>query len=359
MHNDLEALIALNAIEGLGPRRIWQLLQTFGTASAAFKAPDSAVRALDGFGSLLLSRLKHGPDDAFVAEQLQAAEKCNGRILPFTDPDYPECLKTIYDPPVLLHVRGEMRYGPSPFFGVVGTRQPTPYGRRACRSIVTGLAAQGVTVVSGLALGVDGVAHQAALDAGGRTVAVLGCGADLCHPPSHWRLYDAILQHGAVVSEFPFGTPPEPGHFPRRNRIISGLSQGVLVIEAGEKSGALITSDYALDQSREVFALPGNIDSMQSAGTNRLLQQGAYPALSAADILLRLGRAAAPKAVPTPPDLPAGEARLFGLLSSTPRHIDELARESRMALPELHPLLFALELKGVAAQTSGMRYVRT
>jgi DNA processing protein len=357
---ELEAFIALNAVYGIGPRKILDLLNHFGSPSAVFGAGAGDILAVHGFGGRTLDALKTGPDLEFAQNQIKRAAEVGASIITLRDPAYPEKLKRIYDPPILLHVKGNARVLHEPdLVAVVGTRKPTRYGRDTVHGFVTELCGSGVAVVSGMARGIDAAAHRAALDAKGRTIAVLGCGLDFFYPYENVPLAHAISQNGALVSEFPFGTPPEPGHFPRRNRIISGLSAGVLVVEAGQKSGALITADYAMEQGINVYSVPGNIDSPVSVGANRLIRDGAVPALEAGDILMNLGKKPAPAAVKAPsPGLDGEEAKIFGILTSTPLHIDEIIRLSNTKPNRLHAILLSLEVKGMASQVSGMKYVR-
>jgi DNA processing protein len=357
---ELEAIISLNGILGLGPKRIFQLLKKFGSAKAVYSAEAGDILSINGFGETFLSALKEGPDLEFVENQVKTAETVNARIITINDSDYPEKLKNIYDPPVVLHIKGDIGNAKhSMNIGVVGTRHPTPYGRGVTSNIVSGLAREKVTVVSGLARGIDTIAHRAALDNRGKTIAVLGCGLDYYYPFSNRKLYQTITENGALISEFPFGTPPEPGHFPRRNRIISGLSHGVVIVEAGHKSGALITADYAMEQGIDVYAVPGNITSGMSIGTNRLIRDGALMALSAEDILTNLGREVTYAAIRHNQDpLRGDEQRIFEMLSGQPMHIDEIVRLSNTKPQQLHAILLSLEVKGIVSQVGGMKYVR-
>jgi DNA processing protein len=279
-------------------------------------------------------------------------------ILTPADPAYPAALRAIPDPPSPLYVRGRLRGDDRIAVAVVGTRRPSPYGAAAADRLANGLARWGITVVSGLARGIDGVAHRAALRAGGRTIAVLGCGLDIVYPPEHAGLAAQIVQAGAVITEYPAGTPPLKHQFPRRNRLISGLTLGVVVVEGRDGSGALITADCALDQGREVFAVPGSIFAPTSALPHRLLRQGATLVTTAEDILdeLRLPR---PVPVPAPsPSLAGSEATLFAQLSMEPLHIDMLALRCGLPVAEASGALLALEFRGLVRALPGQRYVR-
>jgi len=277
--------------------------------------------------------------------------------LTIDDAAYPSRLRTIYDPPSPLYVRGEIAPAEAPAVAIVGARRPTLYGSTVAHQLACDLAAAGVTVVSGLARGIDAAAHRGALDAGGRTIAVLGCGPDVVYPPEHRSLMDEIIGHGAVVSEFAPGTPPRPAQFPQRNRIISGLSLGVVVVEGREDSGALITADAALEQGREVFAVPGRISDPTSRAPNRLLQQGARLVAGADDVLdeLRLpprGRAAREAA------LDGIEAVVFERLDLTPQHLDRLALECGLPVAAISRALVLLECRGLVAALPGARFAR-
>ncbi|MBI4280006.1 MAG: DNA-protecting protein DprA [Armatimonadetes bacterium] len=277
------------------------------------------------------------------------------------DAAYPAGLRNIYDPPPVLYLRGRLVPEDVLAVAVVGTRRPTPYGLAAAERIAGDLARAGLTVVSGLARGIDGAAHRAALRAGGRTVAVLGCGVDVAYPPEHRRLIDDMVRHGAVLSEFPPGTPPRRQHFPRRNRLISGLSLGVVVVEGAEDSGALITADFALDQGREVFAVPGPIFAPQSRGPHWLIAQGARLVADAADILEELGmRQSVPGGAPAGARcgaLSGEEAAVLARLSWEPTPVDRIVEEVGRPIAEVTPVLLALELRGLVQQVAGQRYV--
>lgn len=269
-----------------GPELRLRLLDHFGTAEAVWKAKKEDYRLIEGVGKRQLDALSQkGMEHAQII--LRDCAKQDIRVLSIEDEAYPLPLRDLEDAPTVLYVRGTLPdWSRTVAIGIVGTRKATPYGRGASRWLSSHLAHAGCVIVSGMALGIDGEANRGALEADGQTIAVLGCGADICYPPSHKKLMEDILKHGAVVTEYPPGTEPHKFHFPMRNRIISGLSRGVIVIEAPKKSGALITADRALDQGRDVFAVPGNINSPQSAGVNRLLREGAAELVTcAADVL--------------------------------------------------------------------------
>jgi DNA processing protein len=258
-----------------------------------------------------------------------------------------------------LYVRGELVTADEWAVAIVGTRRATMYGKEVARMLGQELARNGVTVVSGLARGIDAVAHQAALDAGGRTIAVLACGLDRVYPPEHRKLAHAIIENGAMVSDYPLGTPPEAANFPPRNRIISGLALGVIVAEAGDKSGALITVGFALDQGREVFAVPGNILNRNSSGCNRLIQNGAKMVLEVQDVLEELNLTMIEHQAQARTSLPVDqtEAQLLKLVSSAPIHVDEICRQSQLPIYQVSSTLAMLELKGMVRQIGGMHFI--
>ena len=273
---DLHHLIALTLVPGVGPTRVRALLAAFGSAEAVLRMPARRLQAVDGVGPQTAKALASFQDWDEVDRQLGAAERCGAWALTLADPRYPRLLGETYDPPPLLWVLGTMPEDDSRALAIVGTRRMSAYGKRAAERFGFDVARAGWTVVSGLAYGVDAAAHQAALDAGGRTVAVLGSGVDRIYPSRHTRLARAIADGGgAVLSEFPLGTKPDATNFPRRNRIVAGLSRGVLVCEAHTTGGALITAHCALGQNREVFAVPAPLFGDVGQGANRLLQQGA------------------------------------------------------------------------------------
>jgi DNA processing protein len=277
-----------------------------------------------------------------------------------TSPRYPDRLRRIYDPPPLIYVRGDLRSA-EPAVAVVGSRRATATGRIVTERLAAGLAASGVTVVSGLARGIDAVAHRAALDAGGRTIAVLGCGLDVIYPPEHSGLMEAITQQGCIITEFPLGTPPLRHHFPQRNRIIAGLTLGVVVVEGDERSGALSTAGYALDEGREVMAVPGSVLNPLSRAPNGLLRQGATLVESAEDVLAAVGlplpsRQTVQASGITPPEGP--QAVVWQAVRTEPTHIDQVAQEAGLPVAEVAALLIELEIRGLVRQVPGKHFIR-
>jgi DNA processing protein len=351
--------VLLSLVPQVGPSRFKRLLDHFGEPEAVWRAAPLELaragldrRAIEG---LIEQRQKVQPEEVWAR-----IERLAVGVVTLDEASYPELLREIADPPPVLYLRGELTSADRWAVAVVGTRRMTAYGRQVVERLVGELARAGVTIVSGLARGVDGAAHRAALQAGGRTVAVLGSGLDRLYPSEHTGLARDIVGNGAVITEFPLGTKPDAVNFPRRNRIISGLSMGTLVIEAAETSGALITADFALEQGRDVFAVPGSILSPASAGPNRLIKEGARPVTSAQDVLEELNLTAIAQREEVREALPADptESALLQLLSSEPLHVDEIGRSSALPAWQVSSALTMMELKGLVRQVGGMNYVR-
>jgi DNA processing protein len=351
--------LRLHLTRGLGRIGLLRLMEAFGSPEAIIRSGPGSWASRAGIRPAVAAGLppENDPDLLRTSEHLQ---RIGARIVTLWDENaYPEILRNIYDPPALLYVLGRLPDGDA--FAVVGARRATNLGRRLTREICAELAGQGITIVSGLARGIDSAAHEGALERGA-TVAVLGCGIDRIYPPENDLLFHRITGKGAIVSEYPPGTPPLAGHFPGRNRIISGLSKGVLVVEAAEKSGSLLTADFALEQGREVFAVPGPVYSHGSEGVNRLLKDGAHLVTRAQDILevLRPGQAVRKKPCPGEEDPSAGLSgkalTVFLALVPEPLHIDQLARKCSLTPMELSAILLHLEFEGRVEQLPGMRY---
>jgi len=336
-----------------------RLLDRFNTPEAVFHAPMKELSKIEGLGEKVVQEIRKGPLEKVVERELSLLREVGGRVITLKDEEYPKRLRDIYDPPALLYVRGELKKEDEFAISIVGSRKTTPYGRWFTEKVSQELARHGVTIVSGMARGIDSLAHWGAISGGGRTIAVLGCGVDVIYPSENRNLFAKIIDRGAILSEFPMGSPPEGGHFPRRNRIISGLSLGVVVVQASEKSGSLITAGYALEQGREVFAVPGNVGTESSRGTHRLIKEGAKLVESSEDILEEIlpqwrgERETTPKVEIPRPDLTEEEKVLYELLSETPLHIDVMIRESRMDPGKVSSLLLNLELKGMVSQWPG------
>jgi len=356
--DELKYWVAFSGIAGIGRIRISQLKEYFGSLHDAWKAPEGKLRqaGLDSRSIDALTALR--PRMSLDAE-MEKLERYRIKVLIQEDSFYPARLKEIYDYPPILYVRGNLPVQDEPCLAIVGTRRPTIYGRQVTEEIVTDLARSKITIVSGLALGIDSVAHRAALDAGGKTIAVFASGLDIVYPGENANLAQAIMEHGALISEHPLGAKPKPENFPLRNRIMSGVSLGVLVVEAGERSGALITANQALEQSREVFAIPGSIFSPTSQGTNRLIQEGAKLVRNYTDILQELNLAIVVQQADIKEfsTIDEAESAILKHLSSEPNHIDEICRCSGLTMPEVSSTLAMLELKGLVKQVGSMNYI--
>ena len=365
-----DAYIALNMMDKIGPVGVRSLVSVLGSASAIFSASAAELQQADGIGPLLAEQILRRRDDLEVEGEMQRAAETGTRLVTPLDDEYPAALKTIHDPPLALYVRGQLKAADRHGIAVVGTRHPTHYGMDCARNLSYQLAKAGVCVISGLALGVDTAAHEGALRSGGRTLAVIGSGFDHLYPDENTGLAERIAEHGAVLSEFPFARKPDKTTFPMRNRIVSGISRGVLVIEAGLRSGAMITASQAMEQGRSVFAVPGRIDSYASAGTNALLKDGAGLVTGAGDILehfemlfpLPARQAADPSApgedrgMPVAtgrPDLNGDETRVITLLEGGEMGVDVLIRESGIRPAVMASLLVGLELKKVVRMLPG------
>ncbi|NPA90881.1 MAG: DNA-protecting protein DprA [Chloroflexi bacterium] len=346
-------------VRGIGAARVRALLDYFGSLEEAWHAPAEELReaGLDRRSLANLLALRSRIDLDREMERLQRADV---QVFTWEDEDYPRRLRQIYNPPPVLYVKGTLLPQDDWAIAIVGTRRPTNYGREAARMLGEGLARQGITVVSGLALGIDAEAHRAALDAGGRTIAVLGSGFRHLYPAQHKELARRIVQQGAVISEYALDVRPEASNFPPRNRIISGLSMGVVVVEAGEKSGALITAAFAAEQGREVFAVPGPIFHHPSKGTNRLIQEGAKAVTSVQDILEELDLTMVAEQQEARLTIPTSELeeRILACLEEAPKHVDEVVQELGEETARVISTLTLLELKGLVRQVGPQQYRR-
>jgi DNA processing protein len=361
MSQALRAHLALALTPGLGPRKTKQLVTHFGSAEAVLAADREALAAVEGIGPKLIEAILTSDVSEAVERELERAAKFGVTLLSLTDPWYPESLRQIYDPPSVLYVRGELPAALHELrsVAVVGTRNASEHALALSKTLARELAALGVVIVSGLALGVDGAAHQGALAAaGGLTVAVLGSGVDVVYPRQHQALARRIVESGgAVVSEYRLGTTPRAENFPGRNRIISGLSRGVVVVEAGKKSGALITADFATEEGRTVFALPGRVGDPHAAGSLALLKQGAVLVTCAQDVLDEFGWQRAPARRQTLELEPAQQALVNAVLEHGSPLLDDLIAATGRDAAELLPLLTLLELRGLIRSMPGGRYI--
>ena len=354
--------IGLSSIPGVGRVTFRRLVRNFGSASRVLAASEDELREIGGLSEKSAREVRSFPWRERAEAELERAASAAVAIVTADDPEFPEPLKNTPDPPLILYIRGS--FGPTigNAVAMVGTRTPTHYGLTVTHRMAYELASLGITVVSGMARGIDTQAHKGALAAKGRTIAVLGCGIDRAYPPENKGLMEEIARSGAVLTENPFGTKPEGGYFPARNRIISGLSAGTIIIEATEDSGSLITADYTLKQERKLFAVPGNISSLTSRGTNSLIKQGARLVETAEDVLRGLdlykGRNAGAAVRQSLPSMTDEERSVFDNLSAEPKHIDAIMAESGRAPGRLGGILTTLELKGLVKQLPGKYFVR-
>jgi DNA processing protein len=349
--------IGFNLVRGIGSVRFNQIRSYFSDLSIAWHAPAEAFRQA-GLPERALNNLlsiRHEVDldqlyDSILEKQIT--------ILTLMDEEYPQLLKEIDQPPPVLYVKGSLTPADDFSIAMVGTRRVTAYGQQITRDASIYLAGHGLTIVSGLARGVDALAHQHALQAGGRTIAVLGSGVDIIYPPENRKLAKAIIENGAVISDYPLGTQPEGINFPPRNRIISGLSLATIVVEAGERSGALITADFAAEQGRDVFAVPGNVLSPMSRGTNHLIQKGAYAMVSPQDVLDVLDLEHVDEYKTARQTLPADttEAKILQVMDYEPIHVDEICNDVNLPVEKVSAALTMMELKGLVQHVGGMRY---
>ncbi len=366
---DLRDLIALQLVPGLGPRLTAALLEHFGSARAVLEAPADTLRQVPYVGPKLAAAVADPELPAKVDAELKLLEEHNVRLRVLGTPDYPAALAQTPDPPHLLYVRGTLLPPDANAVGVVGTRRPTAYGRRVAERLASGLARAGYVIVSGLAHGVDAIAHRAALQAGGRTLAVLAGGLTRIYPRENLELARDVENAGALLTESSMRQGPMAGLFPARNRIISGLSKAVVIVEAAQRSGALITATHAAEQGRPVLAVPGPVDSDQSGGCHDLIRKGAVLCRGVDDVLEELNGLpfAPPVEEPSPPPMPAQppppaldptQRLVWDFLAERPRALDEMAQHLRMSVPQLSGLLLTLEMKRAVRRLPGNRYER-
>ena len=358
---NLEPLLRLYAVPGIGPARIRSLIASFGSAEAALRAPVQRLVKIPGIEQQMALRIKELSNSKYVSDKVNYIEKNHIRVMTCWDENFPKRLKTIYDPPVIFFYKGDLSILDSPTIGIVGTRNPSSYGKMITEKLCYDLSTYDFTVISGMARGIDTIAHQTVLNHHGKTAAIMGSGIDIIYPPENKKLAAKISEEGLLISEYMIGAIPDPGNFPRRNRIISGLSLGILVTEAGMKSGALITAYQALDQNREVFAVPGPINSRKSMGANQIIKQGAILVQETSHIIDELKNLMVDSEKPDPrpqPELPGFEGQLYQLLSDQPLHIDYLAQKSRRSTAEILSTLLTLELMGVVRQLSGKMFIK-
>ncbi|MBW6465580.1 MAG: DNA-processing protein DprA [Brevefilum sp.] len=357
MTDEKKFWIGFNLVRGIGAVRFQQIQSYFGDLSIAWQAPIEAFEEI-GLPKRALKNFSALRSEIDLDRLYQSITESDVTVLILLDEAYPALLKEIDQAPPVIYVKGALTPADDFAVAMVGTRRVTAYGQQVARDTSTYLAGHGLTIVSGMARGVDALAHQHALQAGGRTIAVLGCGVDVVYPPEHRKLAEAIAENGAIISDYPMGTQPEGINFPPRNRIISGLSLATIVVEAGERSGALITADFAVEQGRDVFAVPGNVFSPASRGTNRLIQKGAYAMVSPQDVLDVLDLTQVEDYKDARRALPADttEAKILQVMDYEPIHVDEICHEVDLPVEKVSAALTMMELKGMVQHVGGMRY---
>ncbi len=390
---DTKSLIHLNLIPGIGNHTIRRLLAAFGSAEKSLAATSEELAQIDGLTPDVRQQLIDGRSHAPLAQELALIEQHQCHIVTINDDAYPPLLKQIHDPPVLLYIIGEFPLQDAPSIAIVGSRSPTGYGKTISHQLSHQLAERGITVVSGFARGIDTCVHRGALEAGGHTIAVFGCGLSIIYPETNRALATEIIESGALISEFPMTMPPRGNNFPRRNRVISGLTLGTLVVEASDRSGSLITARHAAEQGREVFAVPGQIFSNVSRGTHSLINQGATLINSVDDLLDALPQdytkvlgGASPETTRQPPpskrsdkvvrpqsaeeksapvpqpkaelNLTPDEQTVLSVIDTSSIHIDEITRVTQLPIGKVSSLLVMLELKGIVQQLPGKQFVK-
>ncbi len=355
-----ELVLSLASVEKIGPVKLKTLLGQVTDPLELIDWDIARYCAVPGINERLAVQIKQNLNLDTGRKYIEWAEKNGFSVLTLADSDYPGSLRKIYDPPPFLFLKGKYLATDQKSVAIVGSRNASEYGRTTATKLAMELARNGITVVSGMAIGVDSSAHRGALAAGGRTLAVLGSGVDVIYPRSNKRLYQEVSEQGAVISEFLPGVGPNPPHFPRRNRVISGLSQAIIVVEAGQKSGALLTADIALSQERTIFAIPGQLTSKNSAGTNELIKAGAHLLSSIDDIFSVLPELKNDYIIPqrrVEVELEDGEGIIYNLLSETPRQFDSVVRECGFMVNDVTSYLLSLELRGLIRQLSGKRFI--
>ncbi|MEK7267662.1 MAG: DNA-processing protein DprA, partial [Nitrospirota bacterium] len=351
--------IALSDVPDIGPVTARKLLAIYKKPEAVFKAPYKELANIRGIGPAKAKNIKGYSEWGKIDAQLKKLDAGGIKIVSFSNKDYPEMLKNIEDAPIVLYIKGIIQKEDRYAVAIVGSRKYSSYGKLAAEKLSSELSSMGFTIVSGMARGIDTLAHTAAINSGGRSIAVLGSGIDVPYPPENRGLMEKLAASGCVISEFPPGTLPERENFPKRNRIISGLSLGVLVVEATADSGSLITASCALEQGKEVFAVPGNINSVNSKGTNELIKKGAKLVQSAEDVIEELApilKGYIRTREKANIELSVEEKRLCDIMTAEPKHVDMLSRESKMPAQKVLGILLSLELNGIAKQAEGKKF---
>lgn len=360
---NLSYLKFLLSIEGIGPQKILSIVSRFNSKDILFDNSRTSLNSIEGINSILSQRIIEAKKNydkikAETEEEVSKIFKLNGRIITYWDDDYPILLKEIFYPPIILYLLGSLDKLENNNVAIVGTRMPTYYGKQQAEVLSSELAKRNLIIISGMARGIDSVAHKAAINNGGKTIAVIGSGLDIIYPPENKKLFNEIIDQGLVISEFPLGTKPDAQNFPKRNRIISGLSLGTLIIETKLTGGAMQTAAYAIDQNREVFAIPGNINCKQSEGPNSLIQKGEAKLVQNADDIIeelksKLNIKANKKRVDEHVELNLFEEKLISALQEEPKHIDEISKITSMSVSDCLVNLLMLEFKGMVRQLPG------
>lgn len=363
---DLKYWLWLNSINDVGPVRARALLDVFKSPQRVWAASKNKLLKAEGIGELTADIITSGKNEEqlnFFEKEITKIQKSNIDIITLYDKEYPANLRNIYSAPTIFYKRGNLISADSLSIAIVGSRNATTYGLKIAYDLAKALANRGITIVSGLARGIDTQAHKGALDGGGRTIAVLGCGLDVIYPPENKKLYNDITDRGAVISEFPLGTIPDARNFPQRNRIISGIAKGTVIVEANKKSGSLITADFALEQNREVFAVPGSIYSRFSEGTNNLIKDGAKVVTCVEDILEELkityidGNEKFDESIAE--KLSGEENQVYQIMSYEPLHLENLALKTGFPISRVNTIITMLELKGIIKQLPGKQFVKS
>ncbi len=358
---DLQALLELISIPLVGPTRLRKLISVLGSPEAVLQASYRQLVGVEGIDQKTAQSIKAGPDREFVSKQLRRVRQYGVNVLTYWDDEYPDALKRIYDPPAFLFYKGTLQALQNPAVAIVGTRIPSNYGRLVAEKFARVLAQNKFAIISGFARGIDTIAHKTALQNNAFTIAVLGNGIDVVYPPENIGLFKQMVEHGLILTEYPMGTRPDAGNFPKRNRIISGISIGVLVAEAGAKSGALLTALYANDQNREVFAVPGSVLSAKSAGCHKLIKEGATLVEDPQEIVEALApqmRRQLDNPARPVPQLQGNLKKIYDVLSGDPLHVDQIAFQTHLSPAETLSSLLMLELMGLIRQMAGKMFVR-
>lgn len=371
MKNNLETLTKLRLlldIEGIGPAKLFNLLSKFQSLDSLLNSSYNSLLNVDGISQNLANRIlkqvtKYSTFKIKISEELEKLNSIGGNWLTYWSENYPKNLKNIFDPPILLYYKGTLNNDDTNSVAIVGTRMASQYGKTFASRFAEELAGKEITVVSGMARGIDSAAHRGALKSGGRTLAIIGSGLDVIYPPENKHLFNQISENGAVITEYKLGTKPDAQNFPKRNRIISGISLGTLVVETKIKGGALQTASFALDQNREVFAIPGNLGKPQSEGCNLLIQKGeAKLVKNVEDILVELDLKIKPEVghnIPKPvEDLNMFEQKIYDFLSDDPKHIDEIANETKINSADCLVHLLSLEFRNLIRQLPGKMFIK-